>query len=188
MRAHGDWIAGLMVALMATTTESADLHVMVDFDREADARLFLPVDDAVMGGVSSSSLLPAAPGVAAFAGTVSLDNNGGFASVRSVARDWQAAGARAFVLRVRGDGKAYRFNLRTPGGPGAFRYEASFEAPAGAWTQVELPLARFIGKAFGKRVPLVGPPDPARIETLGFMISDRQAGPFRLEIDWIAWK
>ena len=30
--------------------------------------------------------------------------------------------------------------------------------------------------------------DPARIRSLGFMISDRQAGPFHLEIDWIAWR
>ena len=110
------------------------------------------------------------------------------ASVRTPPRDWGTAGASEFVLRVRGDGKRYRFNLRTPDGPSAFRYEAPLETTAGEWKEVAIPIERFESKAFGRRVPLVGAPDPARIRSLGFMISDRQAGPFRLEIDWIAWK
>ncbi len=165
-----------------------DLHKLLDFDTASDAELFSPIDDAVMGGVSSSSLVPGPPGVAVFFGHVSLEKGGGFASVRTRPRDWGTAGARTFVLRVRGDGKRYRFNLRTPDGPSAFRYEAPLDAPAGLWVETAIPIERFQGKAFGRRVPLVGAPDPARIRSLGFMISDRQAGPFRLEIDWIAWK
>jgi len=170
------------------TAAADDLHRLLDFDTAADAELFSPIDDAVMGGVSSSRLAIGEPGIAVFSGNVSLENNGGFASVRSLSRDWGTARAREFVLRIRGDGKRYRFNVRTPDGPSAFRYEAPLEAPAGAWVEVAIPIARFQGKAFGRRVPLVGAPDPARIRSLGFMISDKQAGPFRLEIDWIAWK
>jgi monofunctional biosynthetic peptidoglycan transglycosylase len=160
-------------------------RILLDFDDAAETALFAPIDDAVMGGVSSSRFVQAAAGIAAFEGQVSLENNGGFASVRTGSRDWSLPGARAFVLRVRGDGKQYRFNVRTPDGPDAFRYEAPFDAPAGEWTEVEIPVTGLAAKAFGRRVPLVGPPDPARIRTLGFMISDKQAGKFRLEIDWI---
>lgn len=168
------------------TMTDVDLRRLLDFDSPADVALFSPIDDVVMGGVSSSRLVQAGPGIAAFEGIVSLENNGGFASVRSRTRDWDTAGATAFVLRLRGDGKRYRFNLRTPTGPAAFRYEAPLDLPAGTWTEVEVPLEAFRAKAFGQTVPLVGPPDPARIRQLGFMISDRQAGSFRLEIDWIA--
>ena len=35
-------------------------------------------------------------------------------------------------------------------------------------------------------MPQAGPLDRARIETIGFMISEKQAGPFRLEIARIA--
>ena len=182
-------VSTMLLLWMGTMTAAADdLHILLDFDGAADAGLFSPIDDAVMGGVSSSRLAIRDPGIAEFSGRVSLENNGGFASVRTRSREWGTAGAREFVLRVRGDGKRYRFNLRTPDGPSAFRYEAPLGVPAGEWSEVSIPIGDFTGKAFGRRVPLVGPPDPARIRTLGFMISDKQAGPFRLEIDWIAWR
>lgn len=168
--------------------DDTPLHILLDFDDPADIDWFAPVDDAVMGGVSSSQLVQAALGIAAFEGTVSLENNGGFASVRSRPRDWGMAGAVALVLRLRGDGKRYRVNLRTPNTPGAFRFEAPLDLPAGGWREVEVPIAALRAKAFGRPVPLVGPPDPARVQQVGFMISDRQAGTFRLEIDWIGWK
>jgi hypothetical protein len=164
------------------------LRMLLDFDAAGDVALFAPVDDVVMGGVSESRLVQAAPGIAAFEGTVSLENRGGFASVRTQAREWDTHGATAFVLRLRGDGKRYRFNVRTPGVPAAFRYEAALDLPSATWTEVEVPIAAFRGKAFGQVVPFAGSPDPARIRSLGFMISDRQEGPFRLDIDWIACK
>ncbi len=170
------------------TSSSDEVKRLLDFDSVDDTALFSPVDDAVMGGMSSSRLAPAGPGIAVFEGNVSLENGGGFASVRSRPGDWDTAGATAFVLRVRGDGKRYRFNVRTPGHPAAFRYEAALEPPAGVWTEVEIPVASLSGKVFGRRVPMVAPPDPGRIQSLGFMISDKQEGPFRLEIDWVAVK
>jgi NADH dehydrogenase [ubiquinone] 1 alpha subcomplex assembly factor 1 len=174
---------------LATMAASSDeVKRLLDFDSVDDTALFQPVDDAVMGGMSSSRLAPSGPGIAAFEGNVSLENGGGFASVRSGPRDWDTAGAAVFVLRVRGDGKRYRFNLRTPGRPTAFRYEAPLEPPAGGWVEVEIPMAGFEAKVYGRAIPGVGPPDTTRIESLGFMISDKQAGPFRLEIDWIAVK
>jgi NADH dehydrogenase [ubiquinone] 1 alpha subcomplex assembly factor 1 len=163
-------------------------HLLLDFDDAAEIDWFAPIDDAVMGGASSSRLVQAAPGIAAFTGTVSLENNGGFASVRSRPREWGMAGAVALVLRLRGDGKVYRLNVRTPNTPSAFRFEAPLDLPAGAWHEVEVPFAALRAKAFGRPVPLVGPPDPARVRQIGFMISDRQAGPFRLEIDRVGWR
>jgi monofunctional biosynthetic peptidoglycan transglycosylase len=172
---------------MTTMTASSDeVRRLLDFDSIDDTALFAPVDDAVMGGMSSSHLAPVGPSTAAFEGNVSLEHGGGFASVRSRPKDWKTAGATAFVLRVRGDGKRYRFNVRTPGHPAAFRYEAPLEPPARGWVEVEIPLAGFKAKVYGRSIPGVGPPDTTRIESLGFMISDKQAGPFRLEIDWIA--
>jgi monofunctional biosynthetic peptidoglycan transglycosylase len=161
---------------------------LLDFDAPGDVAAFAAVDDAVMGGVSHSRLEAGEPGVAVFTGVVSLANNGGFASVRSRPRDWGIGAASAFLLRVRSDGKRYRFNVRTAEGLDAFRYEGPLEPPAGEWTVVEVPVAAMTAKAFGRRVPFAGTPDPARIRTLGLMISDKQAGPFRLEVDWIGWR
>ena len=74
------------------------------------------VDDRVMGGCSTSCLRYDPTGYAVFEGTVKADNNGGFASIRTHAMDLGVKGARAYVLKVNGDGKRYKFNLRMDDG------------------------------------------------------------------------
>jgi hypothetical protein len=160
--------------------------VLLDFDDDADAWLWRPVDDVVMGGVSASAFGQAGPGVARCAGTVSLDRGGGFASVRTPPRDWDTAGATAFVLRVRGDGRTYKFTLRTGDGFDGIQYQARFTASAGAWTESRLPVDSFVATFRGRRVPFAPSLDAAAVRALGLMISDKQAGPFELLIDRIA--
>ena len=167
-------IAALLVAV-----------TLLDFDDPADAALWRPVDDVVMGGVSRSTFGPAEPGIARFSGNVSLENFGGFASVRTPPRDWDTAGAQAFLLRVRGDGHTYKFTIRTGDGFDGIQYQARFTAPAGAWTEVRLPLESFVATFRGRKVPFAPSLDPARVRALGMMISDKQAGPFELLIDRI---
>jgi hypothetical protein len=138
-----------------------------------------------MGGVSASAFVPASRGIARFGGTVSLDRGGGFASVRTPPRDWDTEGASAFVLRVRGDGKTYKFTLRTGDAFDGIQYQARFMPPAGEWTELRLPVASFVPSFRGRTVPGAPPLDPARVRALGFMISDGQAGPFELLVDRI---
>jgi hypothetical protein len=159
---------------------------LLDFDDEADAALWRPVDDVVMGGVSSSTFEQAEPSVARFCGSVSLENFGGFASVRTAPRDWDTAGAMAFLLRVRGDGKTYKFTVRTSDAFDGIQYQARFAAPAGAWSEVRLPVDTFVPTYRGRRVPFVPSLDPATVRALGLMISDKQAGSFALLVDRIA--
>jgi len=167
----------LLTLLMATT--------LLDFDDDADVALWRPVDDVVMGGVSRSSFGAAGSGVARFSGTVSLENSGGFASVRTPPREWDTAGTTAFVLRVRGDGHTYKFTLRTGDGFDGIQYQARFAPPAGEWTEVRLPADSFVPTFRGRTVPAAPALDPARVRALGLMISDRQAGPFELLVDSI---
>jgi monofunctional biosynthetic peptidoglycan transglycosylase len=165
-----------LLALLVATT-------LLDFDDEADAALWRPVDDVVMGGVSRSAFDVAVPGVARFRGNVSLENFGGFASVRTAPHHWDTAGATAFVLRVRGDGKQYKFTLRTGDGFDGIQYQARFQPPAGEWTDVHLPVESFVATFRGRKVPFAPRLDPAKVRTLGLMISDKQAGPFELLVD-----
>ena len=159
--------------------------VLLEFDDPTDLGLWRAVDDVVMGGVSSSAFDAAEPGVARFRGNVSLENSGGFASVRTAPRDWNTAGATAFVLRVRGDGKTYKFTLRTGDGFDGVQYQARFAPPAGEWTEVRLPIDGFVATFRGRKVPSAPALDAAKIRVLGFMISDEQPGPFELRIDSI---
>ena len=74
------------------------------FDAPESVAGWRAIDDAVMGGVSSSAISYVPKGGAVFSGAVSLANNGGFASVRSPSFALRGAGG-AFLLTVRGDGK-----------------------------------------------------------------------------------
>jgi len=168
-----------LAALLVVTT-------LLDFDDRAESALWRAVDDVVMGGVSGSSFETADAGIARFSGTVSLENSGGFASVRTAPRDWDTSGARAFVLRVRGDGKTYKFTVRTSDRFDGIQYQARFAPPAGEWTEVRLPIDGFVPTFRGRKVPFAPSLDPSAIRALGLMISDKQAGPFELLVDSIA--
>ncbi len=95
-------------------------------------------------------------------------------------------GGRSASRAVRtGDGKRYRANLRTDTTCDSVRYQAGFTTVAGTWQDVRLDFAQFEPRSRGCPVPAVPALDPARIITFGLLIADRQAGPFRLEIDTI---
>lgn len=146
-----------------------------------DARWF-PIDDVVMGGRSASSAVLSASGSLVFAGTVSLDDGGGFASIRCTPGSHDASCCRGILIRVRGDGKTYKLNLKTGPAFDDIQFQAAFTPAADAWEDVALPWPAFEPRHRGRPRPDAAPLDSARIVTFGFLISDRQAGPFRLEI------
>ena len=152
------------------------------FDSAMSVADWSAIDDGVMGGVSQSRLRHDPAGHAVFEGTVSLERNGGFASVRTRPLDLGAAGATACLLEAHGDGKRYKLNLRTDDAFDGVHYQAAFAAPEGAWTLVRLPLSGFHPGYRGRSVSGAPPLDPARIRQIGLMIADRQAGPFALAL------
>jgi nucleotide-binding universal stress UspA family protein len=153
---------------------------LVDGARPGSADGWHPVDDVVMGGRSRSRVEPG-DGVLAFAGHVSLENGGGFASVRTEARNWGAAGAVTFVLRVRGDGRRYKLALRTGEAFDGLQYQAAFQ-PGSDWSEIAVPVAAFVATFRGRAVAGAPALDPAQVRTLGLVVGERQAGEFRLEV------
>lgn len=140
------------------------------------------VDDPVMGGVSESTFEATDDG-AAFTGTVSLKQGGGFCSVRAPAGPYDLSGAAGLRLRLRGDGKRYWVTLYTEPG-GRVSYRAPIQPPV-RWATVDVPFATLTPYRRGREVPDAPPFDPARTRTLGFLIADEQDGPFRLDVAWI---
>lgn len=142
-----------------------------------------PVDDVVMGGRSASWASVSPGGALLFEGVVSLEDGGGFASLRSGPARHDFSGAAGIVLRLRGDGKRYRLSLRTGTAFDGVQYQATFSAPAGDWSLVELPWERFEARFRGRLVQDAPPLDPSQVQWLGLVIGDRQAGRFSLELD-----
>lgn len=156
--------------------------VLFDFADPCAAAAWRAIDDRVMGGVSCSALRHDPAGHAVFAGTVSLERNGGFASVRSSPGDRGLSGADACLIEVRGEHKQFKLSLMADDGFDTLNYQASFTSPGQNWQSLRLPLADFRASFRGREVSNAPRLDPARIRQVGLMIAARQAGPFELHI------
>jgi NADH dehydrogenase [ubiquinone] 1 alpha subcomplex assembly factor 1 len=152
------------------------------FDSPASVADWSAIDDSVMGGVSRSHLRFDAAGYAVFEGLVSLEQNGGFASVRTRAMPLGAQGITHYLLEVRSDGKRYKLNLRTEDSFDGVNYQAAFEAPENVWTSVRLPLTAFTATFRGRTVLNAPALDTAHVRQIGLMIADKQAGNFALAL------
>ncbi len=152
------------------------------FDAPASVADWTPTDDRVMGGISQSRMRHDPAGHAVFEGVMSLERNGGFASVRTVAKIPTPSTATQYVLEVRGDGKRYMLNLRTSGAFDGVSYQASFDTTADKWITVVLPVSAFVPNFRGRRVVNAPPHDPAAVRQFGLMIADKQDGRFGLGV------
>lgn len=164
-------------------TNSPGEAVLFDFAQSTNS-MWQVVNDDVMGGLSISRF-ELTRGVALFRGVVSLENNGGFASVRTVPTRFGLDDTSEFVLRVRGDGRRYKFTARMDANFDGPLYQIAFTTRKGEWQEIRLPLKDFV-PTFRGRVMNGEPPLSAnKLASLGFLISDKQDGPFQLEIAWI---
>ena len=164
-----------------TTTDLPGREIFAFGDGEP---FWYTVDDNVMGGVSSSFVDIIEPGIMSFSGTMSLDNNGGFSSVRS---DWtptDLSDADGVLLRVLGDGKVYRLRIRSADTGPEISFNAAFETTPETWKVVYVPFSSMVPTYRGFIMD-VDALDPSSIGSFGFMLSDKQPGGFRLLVDWI---
>jgi hypothetical protein len=155
---------------------------------EPDTRVgWTAVNDAVMGGVSQGRIERAADGAVVFAGRVSFDYGGGFASARrAVALPPAVDGV--LRLEVAGDGKRFKLAAYAEGGASGASWQTTFETRPGEVVLIEIPIARLEPRFRGRSAGDLGTLRPEHIRALGFLIAGRQEGPFRLEIRSIVFE
>jgi len=171
--------------LLAQVAAQQTLLPLVDFARPEAGQQWQAVNDGVMGGVSDGRFKITEGKTLEFFGTLSLENNGGFASVRTKPADRDIKTGDTLVVRVKGDGREYVVNIYTKSRRMAFSYRAPLPTTKDEWTEVAIPLEDFIPTAFGRRVQGMGPVEPDQINGLGFMLSDKKAGPFTMQVEWV---
>jgi monofunctional biosynthetic peptidoglycan transglycosylase len=159
--------------------------LIFDFTKPDDRNQWRPINDTVMGGVSASQLQTAKEGFALFAGTVSLENNGGFASLQSKPSAYNFTDYEGIAIRIKGDGKRYKFSLKSNIFLDSPRYEAAFVTDKGVWATVTIPFNTLVPTFRGRVLTNETPLDISKVKSFSFLISDKQEGPFRLEIDWV---
>lgn len=181
-------VIGLLLAgglMCAAGTSAADETTLFDFGNPSQMESWMIVNDGVMGGLSQSQMQLTNNNTAVFRGQVSLENNGGFASVRTMPQSYNTTGYTGLRMRVKGDGRDYQLRLRTSNRFDGASYGYKFATKRDEWTVVEIPFAQTVSTFRGRVLTDYPALDAAQLRQVGFLIGNKIAEPFRLEVDWI---
>ena len=182
------YMMGCMALLMGSLVMADDTpKVLFDFTGADAAKPWQTVNDGVMGGRSDGQFKINEDKKMEFFGTLSLENNGGFASVRARGENLGLKADEVIVARVRGDGRQYNFNVYAQRNLGGYSYRQSFKTKKDEWIEVELPVSKFMATWRGRVFPNEKL-DPTKVSGLGILLGDKKAGPFKLEVEWIKVK
>ena len=180
------FLAGVLALSMVTTAMAEDKMIpLFDFTEADPAKQWQTVNDGVMGGVSEGKFKITDAKTMEFFGTLSLANNGGFASVRTKAKKLSLEKDDTLVAKIRGDGRQYMLNLYPNKQRMAYSYRATVQTKKDEWIEVKVPLDKFEATSFGQVVRDAGAVKPEEINAVGFMLGDKKAGPFKMEIESI---
>lgn len=147
----------LLVALAGTAlvqlpASAVEKNSLVEFSAdEAKSLEWRVVNDGVMGGLSKGKLEIIDDGVLKFSGNLSLENNGGFSSIRTGNLKRDLSSAEGLIARVKGDGRTYQVRFGTEA---RFRgmevsFMAEFKTEKDKWTEVKVPFSDFTGSFRG---------------------------------------
>ncbi len=158
-------------------------RMIYDFTKEAGLQNWHVVDDRVMGGVSAGKMGMNAEGHGMFQGHVSLDNNGGFSSVKYTAGNTTLQGYSKFVIALKGDGKAYQFRVKTKSSQ-SYSYIFTFSTNNN-WQTIEIPFNSMTPSFRGRTLDVANFPGDS-LEEIGFLIGNKKEEDFTLAIDYIS--
>ena len=167
-----------MLLLLMMMNVYSPSQTLVDFSSGIGIE-WINVDDDVMGGKSQSKFTNDEEGNGVFYGVVSLENNGGFSSIRHRFSKISITDYSMAVLKVKGDKKRYQFRVKSSLSE-RHSYKYHFET-SGEWETIEIPLKKMEPTWRGMKLNLPDFP----VETLaeiGFLISNKKAEPFELKI------
>ena len=157
-------------------------YIIFDFNKNSNIEGWRIVDDVVMGGRSSGSFKLSPEGSGLFEGQISLENNGGFSSVRYQFEKLKVNETSIIIIRLKGDGKNYQFRIKDKSST-YHSYIASFQT-SGEWQEIEIPLKDMYPSFRGRKLDL---PNFSHdyIEEIVFLIGNKTPEKFKLLIDKI---
>lgn len=143
------------------------------------------VNDGVMGGLSSSKSIINNDNKIVFIGNVSLENNGGFASLRSPVKDYNFEKFLGIEIKIKGDGKRYSFSMKETTYFNGYFYTSTFETKKDEWIVIQVPFNQFKLYYYGKETNSSKNIPLNNIKEISLLIGDKQEGEFKAEIDYI---
>lgn len=158
---------------------SPEIKTIFEFNPNSSLQNWRIVDDPVMGGKSNGTIELSSGGHGLFSGEISLENNGGFSSVRYDIQGLSVNENSRIRVRLKGDGKRYQFRVRH--NRDRHSYITYFET-TGEWQEIDFQLQDLIPTFRGRRLSLLNF-NHESINKIGFLIGNRKAETFHLLID-----
>ena len=161
----------------------ADVQIL-DSDLDNKNLNWSTVNDTVMGGRSSSIWESGSFSSSIFKGYLSLENNGGFASVRHDVRNKDFSDESGIYLKFIGDGRTYQFRIRSKSTSWADYYH-DFETQNDKEISIFLPFQDFKASWRGLNLRMLPSLKSRDVIEVGLFLSDKKQGKFKLEISEI---
>jgi len=153
---------------------------LFDFNQQSNENSWRIVDDVVMGGRSQGEFSVTKEGHGNFSGNVSLENNGGFSSLRHSLEEVDCSQYQNFVLRIKGDGKKYQFRVKsTTSDYHSYIYEIT---TTGEWEEIKIPFDKMYPAFRGRTLDMPNYPGK-RASEVAFLIGNKKPQKFELLID-----
>ncbi|MDY7395449.1 CIA30 family protein [Aureibaculum sp. 2210JD6-5] len=156
-----------------------------DFNNNSDISDWQITNDDVMGGKSSGQFVLDGNGNGVFKGEVSLENNGGFSSVKYKFEPKSIEDNTRVVLKLKGDGKTYQFRVKSDTGQ-RHSYIYKFET-TGEWETLKISLSELYPVFRGRKLDLPNFSNNKLVET-AFLIANGKNESFQLKIASIGLK
>ena len=173
----------ILIYLILITNMGTKL--IFDFTTQSDIKNWNVIDDIVMGGKSSGSFKLNTDGYGVFKGNVSLENNGGFSSVKYKFPRILIENKSKISFKIKGDGKDYQFRIKDNS---ADRHSyISLFSTTEDWQEIEIPLNNFYPSFRGKKLDIPNFSEQ-HIEEISFLISNKNEENFELLIEKIELK
>lgn len=166
-----------LLFLFVTTMNA---QTIFNFTKDASLSNWYIVNDGVMGGRSQGTITVNQEGHGLFSGQISLDNNGGFSSVRyRLAQPMHIEDATQVVLKIKGDGKSYQFRVRDDYQK-RYSYIQAFET-SGDWQTITINLAEMYPSFRGRRLDMPNF-EASALEEITILIGNKKREGFALQI------
>ena len=171
------YLLGTIILIIAM-----NMQIIFDFNKNSNIQGWKIVDDIVMGGKSLGSFKLSPDGFGLFEGHISLENNGGFSSVRYRFKKLKVNEGSNIIIKLKGDGKNYQLRIKD-NSSNYYSYITSF-VTSGVWQEIEIPLKDMYPSFRGRKLDL---PNFSHdyIEEIVFLIGNNKPEKFKLLIDKI---
>ena len=170
----------LALMFIALTSNASDTIPLLDTNGKTSKIKWNIVNDTVMGGRSSSRWSKNSSALS-FEGFLSLENNGGFASVRHDLNNINLSSTEGIFIKVKGDGRKYQFRIRSQASRWA-NYSQEFKTKKNTVQSFFLPYKDFKPSWRGRSVRNVPTLTGKDVRGIGFLLGDKVQGKFKLDI------